>query len=136
MLLLFGLVHCTFCLISQIIPKIPEGNWLVKKTVGTTPAILGNKLTQVSSRSKRFVFSYHLRNPPLMSSSTYQVYFEDPNRHFFEIDVDVSSTKVGGGILSMVKGHAKALLLDLNFLLESQEYDELPERLIGYKFLH
>lgn len=30
----------------KFIPRVIEGNWVVKRSVGTTPAILGNKLTQ------------------------------------------------------------------------------------------
>mmetsp|Transcript_4980 Transcript_4980/g.9631 ORF Transcript_4980/g.9631 Transcript_4980/m.9631 type:complete len:1118 (-) Transcript_4980:203-3556(-) len=89
----------------KIIPRIAEGNWAVKKVVGTTPAILGNKLTQT--------------------------YYKDPNGHFIEVMSDVGSSKVGSGILNMVKGSAKTLKLDLVFLFESQKIDELPEKLVG-----
>ena len=30
----------------KLIPKIVEGNWVVRKSVGNTPAILGTKLKQ------------------------------------------------------------------------------------------
>jgi hypothetical protein len=30
----------------KLIPKIVEGNWVVRKSVGSTPAILGTKLKQ------------------------------------------------------------------------------------------
>lgn len=89
----------------KIIPRIAEGHWVVKKTVGTTPAILGNKLTQT--------------------------YCHDETNSYLEIDVDVGSSKVGGGILSMVKGQAASLEIEISFLLEGQTEDELPERLLG-----
>ena len=60
----------------------------------------------------------------------------DPLKTYLEIDVDVGSSKVGGGILGMVKGSAKALTIDLSFLLEGHQEDELPERLIGGCRIH
>lgn len=30
----------------KLIPRVVEGNWLVKKSVGTQPAILGKQLVQ------------------------------------------------------------------------------------------
>jgi len=50
----------------KMIPRVVEGNWVVRKGVGTTPAILGTKL--------------------------HQSYYEEQN--YFEIDVDVGSSKV------------------------------------------
>lgn len=29
----------------KVIPRIPEGSWVVKQAVGSTPVLLGNKLT-------------------------------------------------------------------------------------------
>jgi hypothetical protein len=87
----------------KLIPTVAEGHWLVKRTVGTTPAILGNKLAQT--------------------------YYEGSD--YLEIDVDVGSSSVGGGILSMVRNHAKTLTVDLHFLLEGQAGDELPEIMLG-----
>ena len=39
---------------SQLIPRIVEGNYLVRKAVGTKPAILGKKLKQIYIRTERF----------------------------------------------------------------------------------
>lgn len=62
----------------KIIPRaIDPSPWIVKKSVGQTPAILGRKLSQE--------------------------YFGD-GESYFEVDVDVGSSRVAGGILTMVKG--------------------------------
>lgn len=29
----------------KLIPRISEGSWIIKQSVGTTPCLLGNKLT-------------------------------------------------------------------------------------------
>ena len=75
---------------------------MVKKSVGTTPAILGNKIKQR--------------------------YFHGKNS--FELDVDLGSSSVAGGVLGMVKGYARQLHIDLAFLLEGQSEEELPEELM------
>lgn len=82
----------------------------VKKAIGNKPAILGNKITT----------TYH-----------YSV-----ARNYFECDVDVGSSKVGSGIFKIVKGYAKSLTVDMSFLLEGQEEEELPEVLIGGIRMH
>ena len=87
----------------KLIPRVVEGSWVVKKGVGSTPAILGKKLDQR--------------------------YYQGTN--YFELDIDVGSSSVAGSILGLVKGYAKALVIDLAFLLEGQTEGELPERLIG-----
>lgn len=89
----------------KLIPRVIEGNWIVKQGVGSTPAILGNKLKQ----------EYHY----------------DKTNNVFEVEVDVSSSAVAGKILGLVKGAAKSLVIDLSFLLEGKEIAHLPEVLIG-----
>jgi len=93
-----------------MIPRIVEGPWVVQKGVGTTPAILGTKMTQS--------------------------YFENKEKNYFEIDVDVGSSKVGGQIFRLVKGYAKSVVIDFHFLIEGQSADELPEQLLGGVRLH
>ena len=89
----------------KYIPNVAVGSWIVKRGVGQTPVILGNKLKQR--------------------------YYQDANKQYMEIDVDVSSSSVAGSVLKLVKGYAKTLEIDLNFLLEPHANDELPEALWG-----
>jgi len=89
----------------KFIPRIVEGNWVVQKAVGTTPAILGSKMTQ----------TYHY----------------DKALNYFEVDVDVGSSSVAKSILNLVRGYAKSITIDLLFLIEGQRSDELPEQLLG-----
>jgi len=89
----------------KFIPRIVEGNWMVQKAVGTTPAILGTKMTQ----------SYHY-NKAL---------------NYFEVDVDVGSSSVAKRILNLVRGYAKSITIDCLFLIEGRRPDELPEQLLG-----
>lgn len=87
----------------KLIPRIVKGSWVVKKGVGSKPAIVGNKLTQTYSRGD----------------------------NYFEIDVDVNSTSVGVGIFKLVAGYVKNLILDLNFVIQGNGADELPEHILG-----
>lgn len=77
----------------------------MKRSVGSTPAILGKKLTQK--------------------------YYYDKQRNVFEVEVDVSSSTVAANILGLVKGAAKNLVIDLSFLIEAKKSEHLPEVLIG-----
>jgi len=88
----------------KIIPRMVEGNWAVKKIMGdNTPAILGTKMTVK--------------------------YFRGDN--YFEVDVDLTSSKIARGILGTVKTYVKSVVIDLALILEGQSEEELPERLLG-----
>lgn len=88
----------------KLIPRVVDGNFFVRKAVGTTPAILGKKLDQE--------------------------YYGD-GETYFELVVDVGSSSVAGSILGVVKGYATSISIDLAFLLEGQEEQYLPERILG-----
>eukprot|EP00457_Paulinella_chromatophora_P001577 gb/GEZN01001579.1/.p1 GENE.gb/GEZN01001579.1/~~gb/GEZN01001579.1/.p1 ORF type:complete len:814 (+),score=118.35 gb/GEZN01001579.1/:300-2741(+) len=92
----------------KMIPRVVEGGWPVRRGVGTTPAILGTKLTQTYFRSK-----------------------DSGKLNYFEVDVDVGSSKVAGQILRLVKNGIAGLIVELSFLIEGQQPDELPECLLG-----
>ena len=95
----------------KIIPRIAEGSWLVKKGVGTTPAILGRKVKQT--------------------------YYRNSYKNYIEIDADVGSSVVAGKILSLVKSAATSLIIELSFLLQGESEDELPESMLtGVRIIH
>lgn len=87
----------------KMIPGIAEGNWIVKRSVGNKPAILGTKLLQQHFTGEAYA----------------------------EADVDVGSSSMAVGVLKVVKGYAKSLVIDLGFVLEGDQPDELPERVLG-----
>ena len=89
----------------KFIPRLIEGNFIVKKAVGSKPALIGNKLKQ----------SYHV----------------NVQKNYMEIDVDVCSSKIAANIFSLVKKAARELTIDFNFTIEGQDQDTLPEVLIG-----
>ena len=87
----------------KLIPTIVEGNFVVKKAVGSTPAIMGTKLAQ------RYV----------------------QNDRFFEVILDCGSSSVATGVIRLSLGYAKTLVVDMGFLLEGDAEEYLPERIFG-----
>ena len=87
----------------KLIPKIVEGNWVVRKSVGSTPAILGTKLKQN--------------------------YYSGPG--YFELDVNIASSSVAAGVVRLAAGYAKTLVVDLALVIQGEEENELPERVVA-----
>ena len=93
----------------KLIAKIVDGPWLVRKTVPSKPAILGKTVP--------------LLFPTGAAKGT--------RRGYFGVDVDTTRSSAANRVLSVVKGNAPALVVDLAFLLEAQADDELPEMCLG-----
>mmetsp|Transcript_385 Transcript_385/g.1136 ORF Transcript_385/g.1136 Transcript_385/m.1136 type:complete len:996 (+) Transcript_385:518-3505(+) len=87
----------------KLIPHIIKSSWVVKQAVGTTPVLLGNKLVTKYFKGERY----------------------------FEVDVDISSSYAASGVVNIVKGATKSMVIDFAVLIEGQAEDELPERLLG-----
>ena len=92
----------------KLIPKCVDANFIVKRAVGSTPAIIGKKITQTYHRGPRW----------------------------FEVDIDIESSRVAGAIMGLVKGYTKSLVIDIAFVLESKTAAELPERVLGSARFH
>ncbi|XP_076894572.1 protein ENHANCED DISEASE RESISTANCE 2-like [Bidens hawaiensis] len=88
----------------KIVNRIVKGPWIVKATVGNYSAcLLGKALT----------CHYHT----------------GPN--YLEIDVDISSSKIATAILHLALGCVTAVTIDMAFVVEAQEEEDLPERVFG-----
>jgi Protein ENHANCED DISEASE RESISTANCE 2, C-terminal/START domain len=87
----------------KLIPRIVEGNFMVRKAVGNTPAIMGTKLKQRYVRNERFM----------------------------EVILDCGSSAVATGVIRVSLGYAKTLVVDMGFLLEADDEDYLPEKIFG-----
>lgn len=87
----------------KLIPQIVQGNFIVRKAVGSTPAIMGKKLRQEYVRTDRF----------------------------FEVVLDCGSSSVATGVIRLSLGYAKTLVVDMGFLFEGDDDSTLPERLFG-----
>ena len=87
----------------KLIPQIVEGNFIVRRAVGSTPAILGTKLKQSYVRNDRF----------------------------FELICDVGSSSVAAGVVRLSVGYAKTLTVDMAFVLQGDKEEHLPEKVFG-----
>jgi Protein ENHANCED DISEASE RESISTANCE 2, C-terminal/START domain len=87
----------------KLIPQIVQGNFIVRKAVGSTPAIMGKKLRQLYVQTPRSL----------------------------EVILDCGSSSVATGVIRLCLGYAKTLVVDMGFLLEGDEESLLPERIFG-----
>jgi len=87
----------------KMIPQIVQGNFIVRKAVGSTPAIMGKKLRQLYVKGDRF----------------------------FEVILDCGSSSVATGVIGLSLGYAKTLVIDMGFLFEGDNNGTLPERIMG-----
>jgi hypothetical protein len=87
----------------KLIPRIVEGNYIVRKAVGTKPSIIGKKIKQYYIRSDRYM----------------------------EMIVDISSDSIAQRIVKLALGFARTLVTDIMYVLEGNSCDTLPERIFG-----
>jgi hypothetical protein len=87
----------------KLIPHIVEGNYVVRKAVGSKPTLLGTRLKQHYIRTDRY----------------------------FELICDIGSSPVAQRIVKLALGYAKTLVVDMMFVLEGKEEAMLPERVAG-----
>lgn len=88
----------------KIVNRIVKGPWIVKAAVGNYAAcLLGKALT----------CRYHR------------------GENYLEIDVDIGSSAIANAVLHLALGYVTAVTIDMGFVVEAQEEEELPERLIG-----
>ena len=87
----------------KLIPQIIEGNFMVRKAVGSTPAIMGNKIKQTYVQGEQF----------------------------FELMIDTGPSAVAAGVIRICNGYAKIIVVDLAFLFEGYNERTFPERVLG-----
>ncbi|ONK66351.1 uncharacterized protein A4U43_C06F6830 [Asparagus officinalis] len=51
--------------------------------------------------------------------------------NYLEIDVDIESSAIANVVLHLALGYVTVVMIDMRFVVEAQEEEELPERLIG-----
>jgi hypothetical protein len=61
---------------------------------------------------------------------------EDGKAMYFEADLDIVSSSAARGILSMVRSYTNVLTMDLGFVIQGNEKDELPEQMLCGTRLH
>mmetsp|Transcript_13311 Transcript_13311/g.18183 ORF Transcript_13311/g.18183 Transcript_13311/m.18183 type:complete len:295 (+) Transcript_13311:324-1208(+) len=87
----------------KLIPRVAEGAWVVQRSVGSTPVLLG-KAVEVS----------HYSGPG-----------------YYEMNVNTGSSAVAHRALKCVFGYAASIVMDFAWIIEGRAEEELPERLLG-----
>ncbi|KAL3819966.1 hypothetical protein ACJIZ3_005871 [Penstemon smallii] len=87
----------------KLIPYISKGSWIVKQSVGKKACLVGQAL--------------HVN------------YFRGKN--YLELDVNVGSSTVARGVVSLVLGYLNNLVIEMAFLIQGDTAEELPEALLG-----
>jgi len=100
--------------ILKIVPAVADGPWVVKSVVGNKPAILGTKMPV------NWIYKEK----------------EDGKAMYFEADLDIVSSAAARSILSMVRSYTNVLTMDLGFVVQGNQEDELPEQMLCGTRLH
>ncbi|KAL1323648.1 hypothetical protein HN51_033921 [Arachis hypogaea] len=87
----------------KLIPYISKGSWIVKQSVGKKACLIGQAL-EIN-------------------------YFQGKN--YLELGVDIGSSTVARGVVSLVLGYLNHLVIEMAFLIQGNTPEELPEFLLG-----
>lgn len=87
----------------KLIPYISKGSWIVKQSVGKKACLVGQAL-----------------NINYFCGSNY-----------IELGVDIGSSTVARGVVSLVLGYLSNLVIEMAFLIQGNTQEELPEFLLG-----
>ncbi|KAG8380504.1 hypothetical protein BUALT_Bualt06G0022500 [Buddleja alternifolia] len=87
----------------KLIPYISKGSWIVKQSVGRKACLVGQALEVNYFRGKNYL----------------------------ELGVDVGSSTVARGVVSLVLGYLNNLVIEMAFLIQGNTSEELPEFLLG-----
>ncbi|KAL3523463.1 hypothetical protein ACH5RR_016297 [Cinchona calisaya] len=87
----------------KLIPYISKGSWIVKQSVGKKACLIGQALEVHYFRGKNYL----------------------------ELGVDVGSSTVARGVVSLVLGYLNNLVIEMAFLIQGNTQEELPEFLLG-----
>lgn len=87
----------------KLIPYISKGSWIVKQSVGKKACLVGQALEINYFRGKNYI----------------------------ELGVDIGSSTVARGVVSLVLGYLNNLVIEMAFLIQANTPEELPEFLLG-----
>ncbi|XP_073267325.1 protein ENHANCED DISEASE RESISTANCE 2 isoform X2 [Populus alba] len=87
----------------KLIPYISKGSWIVKQSVGKKACLIGQALEMNYFRGKNYL----------------------------ELGVDIGSSTVARGVVSLVLGYLSNLVIEMAFLIQANTEEELPEYLLG-----
>ena len=99
----------------KLIPYVAEGPWVVRNLVTGKPALIGKKL-------------------PVTYKYTPQ---QGSKQDFLECDLDIgNSSATAKRIVSVCRRYMSALTVDVGFVIQGNNNDELPEEMMGSIRIH
>ncbi|KAG7950201.1 hypothetical protein I3843_13G099900 [Carya illinoinensis] len=87
----------------KLIPYISKGSWIVKQSVGKKACLIGQALE---------INYFHGKN-------------------YLELGIDIGSSTVARGVVSLVLGYLNNLVIEMAFLVQANTPEELPEYILG-----
>lgn len=87
----------------KLIPYISKGSWIVKQSVGKKACLIGQALEVYYFRGKNYL----------------------------ELEIDVGSSTIARGVTNLVFGYMTNLVIEMAFLIQGENEEELPEFLLG-----
>jgi hypothetical protein len=103
----------------KIVPVVVDGPWVVKSVVGGKPALIGKKVP----------IAYTYQSPQVDKDGTFK-------ELYLEADLDVAASSAARGILSVVRSYTQILTINIGFVVEGRNHDELPEQMLTGTRLH
>jgi len=93
----------------KFVPNVVEGNFLLRKTAGNKPALIGKKMTQL----------FHAGGGSAGVP------------RYFEVTIDIGSSSIARSILGVACGYTKQLTLDMVLIVQGESPEELPEQVLA-----
>mmetsp|Transcript_4275 Transcript_4275/g.8994 ORF Transcript_4275/g.8994 Transcript_4275/m.8994 type:complete len:430 (+) Transcript_4275:88-1377(+) len=114
----------------KIVPHVVRGPWVARVACNGKPAILGNMLP----------IQYTYQPPePVGDCRNEGAGGDAPSncKHLYlEADLDIASSSAARSILNVARTYTRVLTLDLGFVVQANEQDELPEQMLVGCQLH
>ena len=100
----------------KIIPVVVKGPWVCRSVAGGKPAIIATKMPA------KYIYE------PAAS--------DEGKAEYLEVDLDIVASSAARGILSVVRPYTSILTMDLGFVIQGNQQDELPEQMLVGARLH
>ena len=122
----------------KMLPVVVDGPWIVRAAVGpgTAPALLGKAIplqyffTSKNKKSSPEDPAGEEKETNGKNNNNQKQKSKEEGKNIYEVDVIITASSIAKGILSVVKGHTKALSIAFAFIIEAAEEKELPETVL------
>ena len=119
----------------KIVPVVVDGPWIVRQVAGGKPAIVGTKMP-IHYHYSPGTTGATTTTPPTPHSTDGNP--PDPSwiAPCLEADLDIAASAAARSILAVARTYTNVLTIDLGFVIQANQEDELPEQMLGACRLH